>query len=169
MFGLEMTPTTTFWLVFGMAFTPLFVVLMFKGAVALADVNDPSWSVSFLIAVVYSAVFWLAAVGCFTWLQPQLDGVQLYVVIILSFLASGIACWIVCSGVYALVLYISLKKSIYMSSAQLMLETLIGTLAIGITLFVLSVMQIKQPPANKTSGMAPDSASSVVVLRHTAP
>jgi hypothetical protein len=166
MFGLEMTPAATFWLVVGCATTPFVVWLLFMAACALADVHDPSWAVSIMIAVAYSAALWLAAWGLFEWIRHLLPEAQLYQVIILSFLAAGTACWVVCSGVYALVLFVSLRKSFFTSSAQLLLEALIGCLAIGITLFVLSLRQIGSTPANKT-GQGP--AAPAVVVGQLAP
>ncbi len=163
MFGLELAGTTLTWFIVGTAIALLVELLLFKGACALADVNDPSWLVSFLIVLPFFAGRLLTAKYFFDLLQAQLHGIPLYMV---AFLASGAIFWIVCAGVYALVLSVSLKKSFFTSTAQALLDALVGSLAIGITLFVLSLVQIKQGPANK-SGQAPTDGA--VAVRHAAP
>jgi hypothetical protein len=159
MFGLEMSGTPLFWFIFGCAIGLLVELMLFKGACALADVTDPSWLVSFLIVLFFFGARSLTAHFLFDWMKTEVDGIPLY---LLAFLASGAIVWIVCAGVYALVLSVSLKKSFVTSSAQAVLDALVGSLAIGITLFVLSLVQIKQGPANK-SGQAP--AGSTLAVR----
>jgi hypothetical protein len=165
MFGLEMTPTTTFWIVLAFVLGPLLELLLFKAACALADVNDPSWLVSLLIVILVFDGRLLAAWGFFEWFKPHLEINQLYL-FLLSMVTSGVVFWLLCAGVYKLLLSVSFKKSIFTSSAQAVVDALIGSLAIGITLFVLSLYQIKNP-ATKT-GQAPVETTAVAA-RHGVP
>jgi hypothetical protein len=165
MFGLEMTATTTFWIVFAFVVGPLVELLLFKAACALGDVNDPSWLVSLLIVIPVFDGRLLMAWDFFEWFKPRLETNQLYLFLV-SMLASGVVFWLLCAGVYKLLLSVSLKKSFYTSSAQAVVDALIGSLAIGITLFALSLYQIKNP-ATKT-GQAPVETPAVAA-RHGVP
>ncbi len=165
MFGLELTGSTLFWVILGSLIGLLVELLLFKAACALADVTDPSWLVSLLIVLPFFVGRGLLAWVFYERLKNDFEGATLHS---LSFLASGLVFWIVCAGLYALVLSVSLKKSFVTASVQVLLDALIGSLGVGITLFVLSLVQIKQGPANK-SGHAPVSDPPVVAIRHAAP
>jgi hypothetical protein len=158
-----MTPTTTFWIVITFVVGPLVELLLFKAACALADVNDPSWLVSLLIVIPVFDGRLLLGWGFFEMFRHRLEVNQLYL-FLLSMLASGAVLWALCAGVYKLILSVSFKKSIFTSSAQAVVDVIIGSLAIGITLFVLSLYQIKNP-ATKT-GQTPADASTVVAGQH---
>ena len=147
MFGLEMTGATLFWVILGCLIGLLVELFLFKAACALADVSDPSWLVSLSIVVPFFVGRTLLAWVFYEHLKDDLEGVALYS---LSFLASGLVFWVVCVGLYALVLSVSLKKGFVTASSQVLLDALIGSLGIGITLFVLSLVQIKQGPVNKS-------------------
>ena len=168
MFGLEMSGSMLFWVILGCVVGLVVELLLFKAACALADVNDPSWLISFFVVVPFFIGRGVTALRLYEMLKPLLDGLPLY---FLSFLASAAAFWIVCAGLYAVVLSVSLKKSFFTASAQALLDALIGSLAIGIILFVLSLVQIKQGPANKASGQrpAPGDVSPAVAVRHAVP
>ena len=156
MFGLEMTPTTTFWIVAAFVVGPLVELLLFKAACALADVNDPSWPVSLVIVIAVFDGRLLTAWGFYEWFKPRFELEPLYL-FLLSMVASGAVFWAVCAVLYKLLLSTSLKKGFFTSSAQAIVDTLIGSLAIGITLFVLSLVQIRNPGAK--TGQAPTDSS----------
>jgi hypothetical protein len=161
MFGIDMTGTTLLWVVIWCVVALLVELILFKGACALADVTDPSWLFSFLIVLVFFVGRGLLAWFFFEQFKGSLDGIGLYS---LSFVTSGVVFWAVCALGYALVLSTSLKKSLYTASAQVVLDALVGSLALGITLFVLSIRQIGTP-VNK-SEVAPPAGAPVVAVRH---
>lgn len=146
MFGLEMTGMTLFWVILGCSVGLLIELGLFKAACALADVSNPSWLLTFLVVVPFFAGRGLLASVFFEWWKPHLEGVNLYAV---SVLGSGLVFWLICAALYALVLSVSLKRSFFTASAQIVLDLLVGFLAVGITLVVLAVIQIRQGPANK--------------------
>lgn len=145
MFGLEMTGVTLFWLILGCLVGLLVELVLFKAACALADVSNPSWLLSFVVVLPLFVGRVLAWVF-FESLKPRASGVNLYA---MALVASGLVFWLICAAVYALALSVSLKKGLFTASAQILLDVLAGFLAVGITLIVLAVIQIRQGPANK--------------------
>jgi hypothetical protein len=161
MFGIELSGMPLVWVVVGCVIGLLVELFLFKGACALADVADPSWLFSFLIVLVFFVGRGLGAWFLYEQLKTSFDGIALYS---LSFALSGLAFWVVCAVAYALVLSTTLKKSIFTASAQVILDALVGSLGVGITLFILAVLQIRQGPARSDLRQVPDAP--VVAVRH---
>jgi hypothetical protein len=164
LFGIEITGWVLFWIILGSLVGVLIEMVLFKAACALGDVNDPSWLITFLVVLPFFVLRAFAAYGFYLLLKPYVEGIALYLATIA---ASGLAFWILCSVIYTLVLSVPMKKGFFTAGAQALLDSLVGALALGVTLFVLSIVQIQRGPATPKSDQRPAPSPPVASAPHT--